>query len=65
MKKDKNWLWLENAVLAAAFSAAVIYALSIPTVQVSNATHKCVKVVPDSAGTCENLPAKYERVWVK
>lgn len=65
--KDNGWI--ENAiiiiVLASVCAAAAIYALRIPTVQVSNTTHKCVKVVPASAGTCDKLPAKYERVWVK
>lgn len=61
--------WIEEiaiiSIVSIVFAALVWYATGVPQVQISNTTQKCVKVVPASAGTCENLPAKYERVWVK
>lgn len=52
------------AVLVTLFSGFV-YLLDMPEVWVSHTSGECVKVVPAEAGTCENLPPKYERVIVK
>ena len=35
----------------------------LPVVQVSYETKKCVQVLPQ--GSCDDLPSKYEREWVK
>ena len=39
--------------------------LSIPVVEWSWTTKECVSVSPPEAGTCDQLPARYERVWVR
>ena len=39
--------------------------LDIPLVHRSWSTKECVKVEPESAGTCDDLPKRYEIVWVK
>ena len=42
-------------------------ALSAPDVHVSYATNECVKVVnyTDEIFSCENLPSKFNHVWVQ
>lgn len=49
------------AVIALAF--AVMGYFSLPTVQVSNSTGECVRVLPE--GSCDRLPPKYVREMVK
>ena len=46
---------------------AVNSALSAPDVYVSYATNECVKVVnyTDEIFSCENLPSKFNHVWVQ
>ena len=39
--------------------------LTAPVVYVRWTTMECVKVIPPEAGTCDALPKRYERVWVK
>ena len=50
---------------AALFLLMTWTALSIPVVEVSWTTKECVRVVPTEAGTCDQLPDRYERVWVR
>jgi len=38
--------------------------LNLPLVHVTYPDHRCVKVVPEEAGSCERLPKKYEEVFV-
>lgn len=45
--------------------ASILYALSIPVVQFSWETRDCVAVLYSDVHTCENLPTRYEREWVK
>ena len=40
-------------------------AFSIPVVEWSWTTLECVRVIPPEAGTCDDLPKRYERVWVR
>ncbi len=53
--------------LIAAFAVAiglmafVYWQLSLPVVQYRHRTGECVAVIPASAGSCDKLPAKYER----
>ena len=54
-----------SLLIAGAVLAGAYLWLSIPEVQVSNATGQCVRVIPADAGTCENLPDRYVRVWVQ
>ena len=67
---------IKNITLAAVFGVAVFafldYASSIPSVLMSNETHTCVQVQNHPSvlfGTtnynCENMPTKFNHVWVK
>ena len=38
--------------------------VSYPMVMVDSVTHECVSVWPSTAGSCSNLPEKYETVHV-
>ena len=54
--------------LAATGALALNSALSIPDVMVSYSTDKCVKVinyVEDDKYSCENLPTKFNHIWVE
>jgi len=46
---------------------AVVSALAMPDVHVSYETNECVKVVnyTDEIFSCENLPSKFNHVWVQ
>ena len=66
----------KNLLIGAAFGAVLFagadYALSIPTVKMSYTTDSCVEVenYPSTLfGTtnysCENLPTKFNHVWVQ
>ena len=52
-----------------ALSFSVLYAVDLPDVMVSTSTNKCVKVVnynlDEQQFTCEHMPEKYNKVWVK
>ena len=43
----------------------VLRILDEPMVFRSWSTQECVKVEPESAGTCEDLPDRYGIVWVR
>ena len=47
------------------FSWVMWMALTAPIVYVSWTTKECVQVVPPEAGTCDDLPKRYGRVWVR
>ena len=47
------------------FLTIEVYVLRLPLVYRSWSTKECVKVEPESAGTCDDLPKRYEIVWVK
>ena len=51
--------------LLAALFFLIIRALSVPVVEWSWTRKECVSVEPSSAGDCENLPERYDRVWVR
>ena len=53
------------AILAALFFLVTWIALSVPVVEWSWTTQECVSVSPHEAGTCDQLPERYERVWVR
>lgn len=60
------------AIIVAVFFAFLDYAGAIPDVLFSHTSGECVQVQNYSAilfenpiYTCENLPTKYNRVWVK
>ena len=58
-------------VATAAFTVGAVFAIdvaaSMPDVHVSYATNECVKVVnyTDEIFSCENLPSKFNHVWVQ
>ena len=54
-----------GALLAALFLLMVWMALTVPVVEWSWTTGTCVSVEPASAGSCDNLPERYERAWVR
>lgn len=53
-------------ILAAIFYAVWDFA-NMPEVEVSNASGECVRVVyaDGKTGTCNQLPERFDRVWVK
>jgi len=54
--------------LAATGALALNSVLSIPDVMVSYSTDQCVKVinyVEDDKYSCENLPTKFNHIWVE
>ena len=56
------------AVLAGGFVYLWLEALSMPDVWFSYSTDECVKVInydKDDKFSCENLPTKFNHVWVK
>ena len=54
-------------VLVAGLAYAMASASAMPDVHVSYATDECVKVVnyTDEIFSCENLPTKFNHVWVQ
>lgn len=40
-------------------------ALDLPIVEISLSTGQCVRVIQSVAHDCDNLPLKYEHVWVQ
>ena len=53
--------------MLAGLGYAMNSALSVPDVHVSYATNECVKVVnyTDEIFSCDNLPSKFNHVWVQ
>ena len=54
------------AALSGSVMALALFAVTTPDVYVSYSTNECVKV--DNYGTdysCENLPSRYNHVWVQ
>ena len=41
------------------------FSFAVPVVEWSVTTDECVLVIPAEAGRCEQLPERYERVWVR
>lgn len=59
---------LAAAIFLSLFLNAIEEALDRPDVHTSNSTGECVRVlnyVEDHKFTCEDLPSKYNKVWVK
>ena len=69
MKHVTEVLLAMGAIVSALGAAFVIgsYVDSIPDVHFSNATGTCVKVVSfnEDEYTCNDLPEKFNTVWVK
>ena len=54
-------------VIAAGAAYALNFALTLPDVHFSNSTGHCVEVInySDDNYSCENMPVKFNHVWVK
>lgn len=57
-----------GTVLGLLFGYGLHLGFSMPEVQISHSTGECVKVVNFSESdkfTCDDLPSRYNHVWVK
>ena len=52
-------------VLAVIMAFALDFAMSTPTVHRSWSTKRCIEVMPPTAGTCDDLPDRYDVVWMR
>jgi len=54
-------------IIATAISLALLFYLSIsvPVVHFSHSQHQCIRVIPASAGSCNNLPKRYSTTWLR
>jgi len=68
---EGNEMWfslLGVALVTLMYLLFVEFALNIPDVHTSNSTGECVTVInydEDDQFSCENLPPKYNHVWVQ
>lgn len=55
------------AVIGGITMAMIFNLTSMPDVYVSHSTNECVKVInyTEELFSCENMPTKYNKVWVK
>ena len=55
------------AVIGGIAMTMIFNLTSIPDVHVSHSTNECVKVInyTEELFSCENMPTKYNHVWVK
>tara|TARA_E500000178_G_C17029047_1_gene759555 strand:- start:2904 stop:3143 length:240 start_codon:yes stop_codon:yes gene_type:complete len=56
------------AILSVGFFYAVSVTANMPDVHVSHSTNECVEVInytEEKLFSCENMPTKYNKVWVK
>jgi hypothetical protein len=71
--RNRNTVYdLVSIVLITILFVAIILMLSaatsIPDVHVSHSTNECVQVLnysEDDSYSCENMPTKYNKVWVQ
>lgn len=65
--KTAIYFTMTGAAIIGAFSYAVATIADMPDVYVSYETNQCVEVVnySDSNYTCENLPKRFNHIWVK
>ena len=55
-------------LIGAGFYMSLVSAASMPDVHISHSTGECVEVINYDERfdyTCENLPKKYNHIWVK
>ena len=68
MKSYDLGMGLLFAVLCGVATYAILDAASMPDVWMSYSTDECVKVINYVEGenySCENMPSKFNHVWVK
>lgn len=66
--KNKLQGILGGTILGLLFGYGLHLGFTIPEVQMSHSTGECVKVInykEKDNYTCENLPSRYNHVWVK
>lgn len=66
--KNKLQGILGGTILGLLFGYGLHLGFTIPEVQMSHSTGECVKVINYKERdnyTCENLPSRYNHVWVK
>lgn len=59
---------LFTSLIGAGFYIGLVSAMNMPDVYVSHSTNECVEVINYDSRfdyTCENLPDKYNHVWVE
>jgi hypothetical protein len=55
-------------IISSIFVLGVSFYSAIPDVHVSHSTNECVTVInytDEDTYSCENMPTKYNKVWVK
>lgn len=52
-------------VLGSAIFVVLGDALSLPVVEYSYSTNECIRVIGPTLYTCENLPHRYQHVWIR
>lgn len=72
---ETNEMWWSLAIVVIvggiyllALGQGLMSVIDMPDVHMSNSTGECVEVInyhPDDAYTCDNLPERYNHVWVK
>ena len=60
-----TWCFCLLAGLVLGLASLAVKSLDGPVVYRSWSTKECVKVEPETAGTCDDLPDLYEIVWVR
>jgi len=65
--KDILYTAISMAIISCVFVFAILVHTDIPDVHVSHSTNECVKVInyTEELFSCENMPTKYNKVWVK
>jgi len=65
--KDFLYTCLSLFIISAVFTFAILVHADTPDVYVSHSTNECVKVInyTEELFSCENMPTKYNKVWVK
>lgn len=67
MKLNNVLLGVIGVLVAILGYQAMSTILDMPDVMVSNSTKECVEVINygDTDWSCDNLPSKYNHIWVK
>ena len=66
--KSKLQAIASGLLLGSLFGFGLYMGFTVPEVQISHSTGECVKVINFKEShnyTCDNLPSRYDHVWVK
>ena len=69
MKENDVFMYFMMTVISVVLligfvAAAVRNIINLPTVYEAWPEQECVKVVPQEAGSCDDLPRRYHHVWI-